>query len=288
MPVVRPRAARRAVVRPVIGLLAAGLAVAGCSTVQPTAASEVDTQATADAVRALDATGSDSLTGSGSAGPDVQSQINPFDPSRSLQRLETQRRAQAERKAAKERAERIRARKAKKKKQRQKAAKQAAAKKAVEQRPRGGMVFGDSVALGAQSCLAARGYSADAVQSRTFSEGFAALRSTPRAELPQNLVIHLGTNGPFGADDFHAVMSHIGSGHHVTWVTISLPDKSSYAFEGSLNEMIKATASQYTNTAIADWNAASAGNDHWFYADMIHINGSGCEGFAETVDSAGR
>ena len=268
-----------AVLRSAAGLLTVGVALAGCATVEPTVSSEADTQAATDSVRAPELP---------SAGPDVQSQINPFDPSRSLQRLETQRRAKAHKQAAKARAERVAARKAEKQQQRKNKAERAAAKKLAEERPRGGLVIGDSVALGAQSCLAARGYSADAVQSRTFSEGFAALRATARADLPANLVIHLGTNGPFGSDDFHAVMSYIGDGHYVTWVTISLPDKGAYGFESSLNNMIKSVAGQYRNTSIADWNAASAGNDHWFYGDLIHINGSGCEGFAETVASAGR
>lgn len=153
---------------------------------------------------------------------------------------------------------------------------------------RGGLVIGDSVALGAESCLVRLGFDVDAVQSRSFDAGFAALSRRPRASLPGTVVIHLGTNGPFSTSDFHAVMSHIGGDRHVTWVTIALPDRDPYGFESSLNAMIKNLVSSYDNTSVADWNRASQGMEHWFYADQIHINSQGCEGFGKVVNSATR
>ncbi len=155
-------------------------------------------------------------------------------------------------------------------------------------RERGGLVIGDSVALGAESCLVQRGFQVDAVQSRSFAAGSTALRQKPQSSLPANVVIHLGTNGPFSASDFHAVMSHIGGDRHVTWVTIALPDRDPYGFESSLNSMIKDLAGSYSNTSIADWNRVSQGMGHWFYDDQIHIGAQGCEGFANVVDAAGR
>jgi hypothetical protein len=151
---------------------------------------------------------------------------------------------------------------------------------------RGGLVIGDSVALGAESCLARLGFDVDAVQSRSFDAGFTALRQRPRASLPSAVVIHLGTNGPFSASEFHAVMAHIGGDRHVTWVTIALPDRDPYGFEGSLNAMIKSLASSYNNTSVADWNRASRDKGHWFYNDQIHINSQGCEGFGNVVGAA--
>jgi hypothetical protein len=285
----RPRSRRSAsastVHRSALALVIGALGLAGCATVEPTVAVIADAQAGATVGGGPEATAQ-------TLGPDLSSPIDPFDASRFMQRESSERRAHAELKAAKAKAKRIRIREAKATEARKqaKAAEKAevTAKAAASERPRGGLVFGDSVALGAQSCLSARGFSADAVQSRTFAEGFAALQATPRADLPISLVVHLGTNGPFSADDFRAVMAFIGDGHHVTWVTISLPDTGAYAFEGSLNAMIKSMARHYSNTAIADWNRASMDNNHWFYNDMIHINGAGCEGFAETVAAVGR
>lgn len=231
----------------------------------------------------------------------MMAQVRELERLAEVTRLREIRKAEAARKRALAKKRAAAKRRAAAKKRAAEKKRLAAAKRAAEEKERaeiesrsaagwghGGLVIGDSVALGAEACLARHGFDVDAVQSRSFSAGYAALVQKPRDSLPGNVVIHLGTNGPFSAGDFHAVMSHIGGDRLVTWVTIALPDRDPYGFEASLNLMIKDLARSYDNTSIADWNAVSQGMGHWFYDDQIHINSQGCEGFGNVVNAAGR
>ncbi len=183
--------------------------------------------------------------------------------------------ARAQRQRARERAARLAAKQAKREEEREQQLRQG-----------GGIVFGDSVSLGAESCLNSRGYSVVAEVGRTFEEGFSAMRAT--SDIPHNVVVHLGTNGPFSESRFHDVMDFLGPDRHVTWVTIALPPKSQYAFRDSQNDLIVAAAAQYENTSVAEWADAGTEQPGWFYGDQVHINGAGCEGFAQIIDEAVR
>lgn len=155
-----------------------------------------------------------------------------------------------------------------------------------EPRPSGGLVIGDSVSLGAESCLAARGYRVDSEVGRQFSTGLDLLRVHAADGLPRTLVIHLGTNGPFDSSGFSSVMQLADGVERVVWVTISLPPASRYSFVDSLNDMIRSQASSYDNVRVADFAAAAARHPEWLAGDGIHIAGAGCDGFTEVVDDA--
>jgi hypothetical protein len=163
-----------------------------------------------------------------------------------------------------------------------------AAEEAAASQPRdsGGLIVGDSVSLGAQRCLAPLGYRLDSEVGRQFSVGLQRLQVQAAAGLPETVVVHLGTNGPFGADGFTTVMDLLGSAERVVWVTIALPDRSQYAFRDSLNAMIRDMAGDYGNVRVADFAAAAADHPEWFYDDGVHINSAGCAGFANVVNEA--
>lgn len=155
-----------------------------------------------------------------------------------------------------------------------------------EPRPSGGLLIGDSVSLGAESCLAQSGYRVDSEVGRQFTTGLDHLRVAAADGLPQTVVLHLGTNGPFSSEGFHEAMSLVGSQRRVVWVTIALPARSQYGFVSDLNDMIRSTAAQYDNARIADFARAAAANPSWLAADGIHIAGPGCDGFTRTVNAA--
>lgn len=159
---------------------------------------------------------------------------------------------------------------------------------AHRQRQSGGLLIGDSVSLGAESCLTPLGYTLDSEVGRQFAVGLERLRAHATDGLPGTVIVHLGTNGPFSADDFAAVMALTGSDRRVVWVTIALPDRSQYGFADSLNGMIRSLAAQYPNVRVADWAAAVAQHPDWMYDDGIHINSAGCTGFTGVVDAAVR
>lgn len=155
-----------------------------------------------------------------------------------------------------------------------------------EPRPSGGLLIGDSVSLGAESCLAPLGYSVDSEVGRQFDVGLQSLRSHAGNGLPNTVVVHLGTNGPFAESGFDEVMTVTGTDRRVVWVTIALPAEDKYSFADSLNRMIRSKAQNYDNVRIADFAAQAAEHPEWMAPDGVHIGGSGCAGFAEVVDAA--
>lgn len=167
------------------------------------------------------------------------------------------------------------------------AAEQRAKRREAQQRASGGLLIGDSVSLGAERCLEPLGYDLDSEVGRQFTTGLERLRSHAASGLPDTVVVHLGTNGPFGADGFTEVMELTGSQRRVVWVTIALPDLSRYSFADEQNELIRSMAARYDNARVADWAAAADENTDWT-ADGIHLTSSGCEGFADVVDAAVR
>lgn len=164
--------------------------------------------------------------------------------------------------------------------------KQREARLAAQPREPGGLVVGDSVSLGAESCLAPLGYEVDSEVGRQFAVGWQRLKVHAAQGLPDSVVIHLGTNGPFSSGEFQQVMDLMGSQRRVVWVTIHLPAMSQYAFAESLNSMIRDLGAQYDNVRIADFAAAVADHPEWMYGDGIHINGAGCDGFTQVVNEA--
>lgn len=153
-------------------------------------------------------------------------------------------------------------------------------------RPSGGLLIGDSVSLGAQSCLAARGYRVDSEVGRQFSTGLDLLRGHAAGGLPRTVVIHLGTNGPFDSSGFASAMQLVSGVDRVVWVTIALPPAARYSFVDSLNSMIRSQAAAYDNVRVADFAAAAARHPEWLAGDGIHIAGAGCDGFTQVVDAA--
>ena len=194
-------------------------------------------------------------------------------------------RAEARARREAERARREAKRRARERAQRRTEAREAR-RLAQLQRPSGGLVVGDSVSLGAKSCLTPLGYRLDSEVGRQFTVGLQRIRIQASQGLPDTVVVHLGTNGPFGSDGFREVMGILGTERRVVWVTIALPDRSPYGFRDGLNEMIRGQAAEYPNVRVADFGEQALGHPEWFYGDGVHINSAGCRGFAGIVDGA--
>jgi len=202
-----------------------------------------------------------------------------------LAEAEAERRAQlrAERKArqlARQRAE--------KRKERREArrARKEARRLARLARPSGGLIVGDSVSLGAEQCLTPMGYWLDSEVGRQFPAGLQRLRAQAAQGLPETVVIHLGTNGPFTTAGFQEAMSLVSDRDRVVWVTIALPEQPQYQFRDAMNDLIRQQAARYENVRVADFAAAAAKHPEWFYQDGVHINSAGCAGLAAVVNQA--
>lgn len=161
---------------------------------------------------------------------------------------------------------------------------------AAEERPEfDGAVFaiGDSVMLGARSCMQERGYVVDAKGSRQVTSGTQTLAEM--SAIPRWVVTHFGTNGGLDDRDLDAVMAVLGPRRHVVMLTVQLPDGTQrYTFEASTNEAIRRMPNRYPNVQVVDWNSASNRHPEWTGGDGIHLTPSGCRAFTALLEPAVR
>lgn len=151
--------------------------------------------------------------------------------------------------------------------------------------PRPGVyAIGDSVMLGARSCLELRGYDVNALGSRRPSAVLAELASR-RHRLPADVVVHTGTNGGATVPDLARIVRAIGPAHEVVLVTVQLPENGRYSFELRTNIAIRTVARMFPNVHVADWNSWSNVHPGLTYGDGIHLPPAGCRAFAYVVAS---
>ena len=142
--------------------------------------------------------------------------------------------------------------------------------------------IGDSVMLGARPCLERAGLRVDSLGSRQISAGLEILRSM-RTSLPDQVVVHLGTNGGMHPEDLARLMRILRDVRRIVLVTIQLPENGRYTFEVRTNDAIRAVASRYKRVRIVEWNARSDRQAGLTWSDHIHVTPRGCEVYARMV-----
>jgi len=145
--------------------------------------------------------------------------------------------------------------------------------------------IGDSVMLGAKSCLEKLGYTVDAQGSRRAS-AVAMELGLRHTKLPRRVVVHTGTNGGATVADFERIVRAIGPGHEIVLVTVQLPDHSKYSYEDRTNQAIATVAKRFPFVHVADWNSVSDERSGLTYGDGIHLPPAGCRAFSSVVASA--
>lgn len=142
--------------------------------------------------------------------------------------------------------------------------------------------IGDSVLLGAKSCLANTDVRVRARESRHMYDGARQIEARAAAgRLPPRVVVALGTNGPFGFKVLDRVMRAAGPGRSVYWVTVELPDIDRYRYESVVNRRLRAMPGRWPNAHVIDWNASVRPSG--LYPDGIHLNPSGCQAYANLI-----
>jgi hypothetical protein len=147
--------------------------------------------------------------------------------------------------------------------------------------------IGDSVMLGARTALKDTGFRVDATESRQAYAGPALLRKAGAA-LPENVVVHLGTNGTFPLATCKSIVKAAGPDRRVFLVNVFVPR----SWEDSNNAVIRECDGAFASDRvhIIDWNGAASRHRNWFYSDRIHLKPAGGEAFApllgDAVDSA--
>ena len=143
---------------------------------------------------------------------------------------------------------------------------------------------GDSVMLGAVETLQQEIPNLaviDARGSRQPPEAIAVLRQLRAAgKLGNVVVVHVGNNGPFTAEQFDEMMLVLSGTREVLVVNTTVPDGYSRAPN---NEVLADGARRYPNRAVlVDWHAASVGHPEYFW-DGLHLTPPGARAYADLI-----
>jgi len=142
--------------------------------------------------------------------------------------------------------------------------------------------IGDSVMLGARSCLTGTDVRVHALENRTMREGAERIEiRASKDRLPPRVVVALGTNGPFGYKVLDRIMRAAGPDRAVYWMTIELPEVDRYAFEDAVNQRLRSMPGRWPNAHVIDWNASVLAEG--LYPDGIHLNPAGCQAYANLI-----
>ncbi|MDR0846637.1 MAG: acetyltransferase [Lactobacillales bacterium] len=100
-------------------------------------------------------------------------------------------------------------------------------------------------------------------------------------DLPQYVIIELGTNGFITEANFDEFVNAIGSDHEIFIVNNHVPTK---RWEVSNNDLIAKKAKQYKNIIVIDWNGYVQGHEDWLYEDQVHPKpGEGSAAYASLI-----
>ena len=139
--------------------------------------------------------------------------------------------------------------------------------------------LGDSVMLGAALELEKRFGSMD-IDARVGRQPAAAidvLRSYQAAgQLGPIVIVHIGNNGPFTANQIDEGMQLLADVRHVIFVNVKAPRP----WEGPNNATLAQKVQQYPNAALVDWYAASHDRPELFYDDGVHLRPEGAKAYA--------
>jgi peptidoglycan/LPS O-acetylase OafA/YrhL/lysophospholipase L1-like esterase len=150
--------------------------------------------------------------------------------------------------------------------------------------------IGDSVMVGAAPALAKTVGATDTLEidarvGRQVDEAIANLRARQAAhQLGDVVVIHVGTNGTFSAEQFDTLMQALAGVHRVVFVNVKVPR----TWEGPNNAVIAAGVRRYPNAVLVDWYDASANRPDLFWDDGIHLRPAGAKLYASLIATAVR
>jgi hypothetical protein len=130
------------------------------------------------------------------------------------------------------------------------------------------LVIGDSVLYDVVPALARLGFQSDAMVCRQMTQGIALLQQRA-GNLPQLVVLALGTNGTVTAANIDQVMQILGPHRLLAMVT---PHNGVVPADNGI--ILAAQRAHRSQMIVLDWNAISAGHPGWFAPDGIHLGGA--------------
>ncbi len=98
--------------------------------------------------------------------------------------------------------------------------------------------------------------------------------------LADNVLIGLGTNGPFSMNDLDRLMHQIGPKRHVFWINTHVPTKQ---WQDQVNGLLKQASKHHRNLTVIDWYGYSKNHPKWFYQDETHPTPVGSKHYSAFV-----
>jgi peptidoglycan/LPS O-acetylase OafA/YrhL len=146
-------------------------------------------------------------------------------------------------------------------------------------------VIGDSVMVDAEPALKKLlpGIVIDAQIGRQMIEAPGVISKLKgQGKLAKIVIIELGTNGPFTAQQLMDLLDSLGQAEQIILVNTRVPR----SWEGVVNQTLKEVAPAYPKVKLVDWYTASSGHNAYFYPDGVHLNPAGVQAYASLVARA--
>jgi peptidoglycan/LPS O-acetylase OafA/YrhL len=143
--------------------------------------------------------------------------------------------------------------------------------------------IGDSVLVGAAQAMSSRmgpSLAVDAAIGRQMTDaGQLVSDLAARGQLGQVVLLHLGNNGPFTAEQIDGVLAAIGPDRTVLLVNVLVPRR----WEGEVNGQLAAAAARHPNVVLVDWRTLVTSEGGLTRDDGYHLTANGAERYADLV-----
>jgi lysophospholipase L1-like esterase len=93
------------------------------------------------------------------------------------------------------------------------------------------------------------------------------------------VLLHLGNNGPFTAEQIDQVFAAIGPDRTVLLVNVLVPRR----WEGEVNDQLAAAAARHPNAVLVDWRSLVTSEAGLTTDDGFHLTANGAQRYADLV-----
>jgi hypothetical protein len=98
-------------------------------------------------------------------------------------------------------------------------------------------------------------------------------------QLGEIVVVGIGNNGVFTAEQFDEMMGVLADTRRVVFVNVNVPR----AWEQPNNEVLAEGVRRYPNAVLADWYAASVDHPEYFVEDGVHLSIAGQRAYVDLI-----
>ena len=150
--------------------------------------------------------------------------------------------------------------------------------------------IGDSVMLGAVDALLQETPNLALIDAQGSRQPPAAVdilrRRAAAGQLGDNVVLHVGNNGPFTAEHFDEMMQALSGLRKVLVVNVTVPPPVEDPIAVPNNAVLADGVRRYPNTVLVDWHAASAGHPEFLGEDGTHLTLQGTQAYTDLISAS--